>query len=109
MTRKTTNQCSPEVCERAVRRVLDHEGDHPSRRTACQSIVAKSGCAAPTRLDWVKRAEADSGQRAGVPTDAAEQLKALERENRQRRQGNELLRKAGAYFARAALDRRFKP
>lgn len=109
MTSKTTNKFSPEVRERAVRMVLDHEGDHPSRWTACQSIAAKIGCSAHTLLDWVKRAEVDSGKRAGVPTDVAEKLKALERENRDLRQANEILRKASAYFAQAELDRRFKP
>ncbi len=109
MTSKTTNKFSPEVCERAVRMVLDHEGGHPSRWIACQSIAAKIGCSAHTLLDWVKRAEVDSGKRAGVPTDVAETLKALERENRELRQVNEILRKASAYFAQAKLDHRFKP
>ena len=67
------------------------------------------GCSAHTLLDWVKRAEVDSGKRAGVPSDMAEKLKALERENRELRQANEILRKASAYFAQAELDRRFKP
>jgi len=73
------------------------------------SISAKIGCSAHTLLDWVKRAEVDSGKRAGVPIDMAEKLKALERENRELRQANEILRKASAYFAQAELDRRFKP
>jgi transposase len=58
---------------------------------------------------WVKKTERDSGARAGVPTDVATKLKALERENRELRQANEILRKASAYFAQAELDRRFKP
>jgi len=66
-------------------------------------------CSAHTLLDWVKRAEVDSGKRAGVPSDMAEKLKALERENRELREANEILRKASAYFAQAELDRRFKP
>ncbi len=108
MTSKTTNKFSPEVRERAVRLVLDHEGDYASRWTACQSIAAKIGCSAHTLLDWVKKAEVDSGKRAGVSTDVAEKLKALERENRELRQANEILRKASAYFAQAELDRPFK-
>jgi transposase-like protein len=89
--------------------VLDHEVEHPSRWAAVVSIAAKIGCTAQTLLEWVKRAEIDSGQRAGVPTEMAEKLKALERENRELRQANEILRKASAYFAQAELDRRSKP
>jgi transposase-like protein len=89
--------------------VLDHEAEHPSRWAAIVSIAAKIGCTAQTLLEWVKRAEVDSGKRAGIPTDMAEKLKALERENRELRQANEILRKASAYFAQAELDRRFKP
>ena len=79
MTSKTTHKFSLEVRERAVRLELDHEGDYPSRWTACQSIAAKIGCSTHTLLDWVKKAEVDSGKRAGVSTDVAEKLKALER------------------------------
>jgi transposase-like protein len=109
MTSKTTNKFSPEVRDRAVRMVLDHAGEHPSRWAAVTSIAAKIGCTPQTLHDWVKKAEVDSGQRAGVPTDTAEKLKALERENRELRQANEILRKASAYFAMAELDRRSKP
>jgi transposase len=109
MTSKTTNKFSPEVRARAVRMVLELEGEHQSRWAAVCSIAAKIGCTAQTLSDWVKKAEIDSGARAGVPTDVADRLKALERENRELRQANEILRKASAYFAQAELDRRFKP
>ena len=109
MTSKTTNKISPEVRARAVRMVLDHVGEHPSRWAAVTSIASKIGCTPQTLHDWVKKVEIDSGQRAGVPTEMAAKLKALERENRELRQANEILRKASAYFAMAELDRRFKP
>ena len=109
MTSKTTNKFSPEVRDRAVRMVLDHAGEHPSRWAAVTSIAAKIGCTPQTLHDWIKKAEIDSGQRTGVPTEVGERLKALERENRELRQANEILRKASAYFAQAELDRRVKP
>lgn len=87
---------------------MDHEGEHTSRWAAVASIAAKIGCSAHPLLDWVKKAEVDSGKRAGISTDVAEKLKALERENRELRQANEILRKASAYFAQAELDRPFK-
>jgi transposase-like protein len=105
---KTTNKFSPEVRERAVRMVLEHEGQHVSRWSAIVSISSKIGCAAQTLNEWVRKAEVESGRRAGIPTELAERLKALERENRELRQANEILRKASAYFAMAELDRRSK-
>ena len=101
---KTTNKISPEVRERAVRLVLDNEGQPGSRWQAVMSIAAKIGCTPQTLNDWVKKAEVDIGRRAGVRTEMAEKMKALERENRELRQANEILRKASAYFAMAELE-----
>ncbi len=113
MTKKTSNRFSPEVRQRAVRMVLDHGGDHASQWSAIGSIAAKIGCTAETLRKWVRQAERDQGLRAGPTagptTDERERIKALERENRELRQANEILRKASAYFAQAELDRRWKP
>jgi transposase-like protein len=103
---KTTNKYTPEVRERAVRMVLDNAGQHESRWSAILSISSKIGCAPQTLNEWVKKAEVDRGDRAGVTTETAERMKALERENRELKQANEILRKASAYFAQAELDRR---
>ena len=100
-----SNQYSPEVRERAVRMVLDHEHDYPSQWAAIRSIAEKIGCTAETLRKWVRRAERDRGRRAGPTTDERARIKELERENRELRRANEILRKASAYFARAELDR----
>src|SRR6476646_323315 len=108
MASKRTNRFSSEVRTRAVRLVFEHEKDHASRWASVTSIAAKIDCTAQSLNEWVKKAQVDSGARAGVPTEIAERLKALERESRELRQANEILRKASAYFAQAELDRRFK-
>ncbi len=100
---------SPEVRARAVRMVFEHQGEHASQYAAIHSIAQKIGCSGETLRHWVRQAERDQGLRAGPMTDERERIKALERELRELRQANEILRKASAYFARAELDRRFKP
>jgi transposase len=106
MTRVT--KYSPEVQERAVRMVAEHAAEHESQWAAIVSIAAKMGCTAETLRRWVRQSERDSGQRDGVTTDEKGRIKALEREVRELRQANEILRKASAYFAQAELDRPFK-
>jgi transposase len=108
MSKKHTAKYSPEVRERAVRMVIEHGAEHASQWAAIVSIAAKIGCTAQTLHNWVAQAERDAGSRAGLSTDERERMKALERENRELRQANEILRKASAYFAQAELDRRFK-
>ncbi|MDP9791449.1 transposase-like protein [Agrobacterium tumefaciens] len=109
MTSKTTNKLSPEARAHAVRMVTEHEAEPPSRWATVSSIAAKIGCSAHTLNEWVKKAEVDGGKRAGLlPSDVAEKMKALERENRELRQANEILRKASAYFAQPELDRPLK-
>ena len=88
--------------------VFDHQGDYASQWAALISIAAKIGCTAETLRKWVRRAERDSGARPGPTSDELARLKALERENRELRQANEILRKASAYFAQAELDRPLK-
>jgi transposase-like protein len=105
MTKKTSARYSPEVRARAVRMVLEHQGDHPSQWAAIGSIASKIGCAGETLRKWVRQAERDRGLRDGTTTEERDRLKALERENRELRQANEILRKASAYFAQAELDR----
>ena len=109
MTKKASTKYAPEVRERAVRMVFEHQGEHASQWTAIGSIAAKIGCTAETLRGWVRQAERDQGLRAGPTTDDRERIKALEREVRELRQANEILRKASAYFAMAELDRRSKP
>ena len=108
MTQRTSPY-SPEVRERAVRMVFDHQGEHASQHEAIRSIAQKIGCSGETLRNWVRQAERDQGQRARPTPDERERIKALERENRELRQANEILRKASAYFAQAELDRRWKP
>jgi transposase-like protein len=107
--RKTAASYSPEVRERAARMVLEGAGEHGSQWAAIGSIAAKIGCTSETLRRWVRRSERDRGKRAGPTTEDRERIKALERENRELRQANEILRKASAYFAQAELDRRSKP
>jgi transposase len=97
---------SREVRERAVRLVVEHQGQHDSQWAAIGSIAAKIGCTPETLRKWVRRAEIDAGARPGLTTAERDRLKPLERENFELRRANEILRKASAYFARAELDRR---
>jgi transposase-like protein len=105
--RKST-KFSPEVRERAVRMVLEHRGEHPSLWAAIESIAGKIGCVPQTLNTWVRQHEVDAGQREGVSTTEAQRIKDLERENRELRKANEILKLASAFFAQAELDRRIK-
>jgi transposase-like protein len=102
---KRSNRFSPEMRERAVRMVQEHRGEYPSLWAAIESIAPKVGCVPPTMLEWVKKAEVDSGVREGVTSAEREQLKALERENRELRRANEILKLASAFFAQACCRR----
>ncbi len=99
---------SPEVRERAIRMVRDHGPEHPSEWAAITSIAGKFGCTPETLRNWVRQAQRDTGQRSGLTTDERQRLKELERDNRELKRANEILRKASAYFALAELDRRPK-
>ena len=99
---------SPEVRERAVRMVQEHRGEYPSLWAAVESIAPKIGCVPQTLLEWVKQAEVDSGARKGVTTDETQRIKDLEREVKELRRANEILKLASAFFAQAELDRRLK-
>jgi transposase len=103
-----TTKYSPEVRERAVRLVFEQEKEHESQWAAIGAIAAKIGCTAETLRKWVRQAERDQGRRNGLTSSERERLKALERENRELKRANEILRKASAFFAQAELARRPK-
>ncbi|AEG68924.1 conserved IS401 transposase [Ralstonia solanacearum Po82] len=103
-----TNKFSPEVRERAVRMVQEHRGEYSSLWAAVESIAPKIGCVPQTLLDWVKSEEVDSGQREGLSSSEREEFKRLQREVKELRRANEILKTASAFFAQAELERRLK-
>ena len=107
-TRKQSKPFSAEVRARAVRMVRESAAEHASQWSAIQSVASKIGCTGETLRNWVRQAERDAGERDGLTLEERERLKKLEREVRELRQANEILRKASAYFAQAELDRRSK-
>ena len=107
-SKKITPKYSPEVRERAVRMVQEHRGDYPSLWAAIESIAPKIGCVPQTLNDWVRKHEIDTGMRDGVTSEERERVKALEREVKELRRANEILKLASAFFAQAELDRRLK-
>jgi transposase len=105
---KNTKRYSPESQERAVRMVMESAGQHASQWAAIESITGKLGCTPETLRRWVRRHERDNGQREGPTTDELKRVKDLEREVRELRRANEILKLASAFFAQAELDRRIK-
>jgi transposase len=103
-----SNKFSPEVRERAMRLVQEHRGEYPSLWAAVESIAPKIGCVPQTLLEWVKRAEIDAGARPGTTTAEMQRIKELEREVKELRRANEILKTASAFFAQAELDRKLK-
>ena len=104
----TNKRYSPEVRERAVRMIFEHQHEHKSQWAIIESISEKFGCTAETLRRWVRQSEVDQGKRGGLSTNERERLKELERENRELKRANEILRTASAFFAQAELDRRLK-
>lgn len=105
---KKSNKFSPEVRERAVRMVQEHRGEYPSLWAAIESMAPKIGCVPQTLNEWVRKHEVDAGARPGVTSDERERVKALEREVKELRRANEIVKLASAFFAQAELDRRLK-
>ena len=105
---KKSNKFPPEFRERAVRMVHEHRGEYPSLCAAIEAIAPKIGCVPQTLNEWVKRDEVDTGARAGTTTSESEHVKALEREVKELRRANEILKLASAFFAQAELERRLK-
>ena len=103
-----SNKYSPEVRERSVRMIQEHRGEYPSLWAAVESIALKIGCAPQTLLEWVKRAEVHAGTRPGTTTAEMQRIKELEREVKELRRANDILRTASAFFAQAELDRKLK-
>ena len=103
-----SNKFSPEVRERAVRLVQEQRGEHTSLWAAIEAIAPMIGCVPQTLLEWVRREEVDAGQREGLSTSERERLRQLERENKELRRANDILKAASAFFAQAELDRRLK-
>lgn len=108
MNKKPTPKYSPEVRERAVRMVQEHRNEYPSQWAAIESIAPKIGCVPQTLHDWVKKHEIDTGLRDGVTSEERDRIKALEREVKELRRANEILKLASAFFAQAELDRKLK-
>ena len=103
-----SNKFSPEVRERAICMVQEHRGEYPSLWAAIESIAPKIGCVPQTLNEWVKHDQVDKGKREGLTTSERERLKALEREVKELRRANDILKTASAFFAQAELDRRLK-